>query len=308
MHARAFAIVSLTSTLLASATWLAGSARAADGVIEINHARALVGDVTPGDAPGYPVTITQSGSYVLTSHMPVPDASTDGIVVTALRTSIDFAGFEIRGPNLKPAANTACSAPGSGVGVRSGQNVAVRDGRVSGMGSHGLDLGPGSRVESMSVTQNCGDGIRVAFTSVVTDSQATLNNLDGISAGSASRVRDSIGDANGAMGIAASTNSVVSGCIATVNVSRGISVGSGSVVTSSLANGNGGAGIFATEASSIVDNVSNGNAIGYDGAVDTNYSSLGGNTLRNNVNSADGFIAIGCNSIGASLYCPPPQP
>ena len=41
---------------------------AADGVIEINQARAKAGGVTPGDTPLFPVTISQPGSYRLTGN------------------------------------------------------------------------------------------------------------------------------------------------------------------------------------------------------------------------------------------------
>src|SRR5581483_7661707 len=48
-------------------------ARAVDGVIEINHARALAGGVTASDLPGYPITIDQSGSYRLTGNLTAKD-------------------------------------------------------------------------------------------------------------------------------------------------------------------------------------------------------------------------------------------
>ena len=48
---------------------LAGAAPAADGVIEINQARALAGGVTIADAPGFPVTLVGNASYVITSDL-----------------------------------------------------------------------------------------------------------------------------------------------------------------------------------------------------------------------------------------------
>ena len=47
---------------------LAGPLYAVEGVIDINQARALAGGVTPGDTPGFPVTVSQSGSYRLTGE------------------------------------------------------------------------------------------------------------------------------------------------------------------------------------------------------------------------------------------------
>jgi hypothetical protein len=66
--------------LLAAA--VASRALASDGVLEINHSCATAaGGCFPGDTAGYPVQITQPGSYRLTSNLAVP-ASTNGIEVT----------------------------------------------------------------------------------------------------------------------------------------------------------------------------------------------------------------------------------
>ena len=59
----------LTVTMIAALTCIGA---ASDGVIEINQARALQGGVTEGDTPGFPVTISQSGSYRLTGNLTVP--------------------------------------------------------------------------------------------------------------------------------------------------------------------------------------------------------------------------------------------
>ena len=84
---RTVVIVSLTSGLV----MLVGApARAVDGVIEINQARALAGGVTPGDAAGFPVTITASGSYRLTGNLTV-DENTTAISVTAAAKSVTIA-------------------------------------------------------------------------------------------------------------------------------------------------------------------------------------------------------------------------
>ncbi len=48
---------------------LAGPALAVDGVIEINQASALAGGVTPGDSPGFPIHLNNSGAYRLTGDL-----------------------------------------------------------------------------------------------------------------------------------------------------------------------------------------------------------------------------------------------
>jgi hypothetical protein len=50
---------------------------AADGVVLIDQNRALAGGVTPGDAPGFPVTISQHGSYRLSGNLTVSDTNTN---------------------------------------------------------------------------------------------------------------------------------------------------------------------------------------------------------------------------------------
>lgn len=286
----------------------APGAFASDGVIEINHFIALAGGVNGDlalDPPGYPVTITQSGSYLVTGHMTVPSAGTSGIVVTALRTTIDFGGFELRGPNQKPTRDSECTASGIGDGVMSTQSVTVRNGRISGMGNGGLVLGPNSRVESMVVTQNCGFGVLTQAASIVFDTQAFLNSA-GIRVGSASRVRDSIADRNSDHGIFTDANSVVSSCVSTNNSQTGIVVDTGSLVIQNVSANNAGFGISTRSGarSSILHNVLSSNGFL---AIDSEQSDgVGGNTL--NLNGGGGGITAGvalqCNAINGVASCP----
>ena len=48
---------------------LATPALAVDGVLEINQTCAVQTGCFAGDSPGFPVTITQPGSYRLTSNL-----------------------------------------------------------------------------------------------------------------------------------------------------------------------------------------------------------------------------------------------
>src|SRR5215208_4396598 len=76
-----------------------GSALAADGPVIITQAKALAGNVTPGDAPGFPVTISASGSYRLGSDIKVAEGR-NGIVVTTFDVTIDLDGFALDGGNV----------------------------------------------------------------------------------------------------------------------------------------------------------------------------------------------------------------
>jgi hypothetical protein len=69
------------AALLLAATLVPLPGAAVDGVIEINQSRALAGGVTPGDAPGFPVTISARGSYRLTGNLDLtaPGAANDPV-------------------------------------------------------------------------------------------------------------------------------------------------------------------------------------------------------------------------------------
>ena len=122
------------ATLFAAAT-LVSTAWAVDGVVLIDQNRALAGNVTPNDAPGFPVSITQPGSYRLSGNLTAgPGAS--GIVILASNVTLDLNGFMISGP-LQPCPGFVCVVL-SGVRVPFGaalKSVTVRNGTIAGFGS-----------------------------------------------------------------------------------------------------------------------------------------------------------------------------
>jgi len=80
-------------------TALSGSVFAVDGIILIDQNRALAGGVTPGDLAGFPVTITQPGSYRLASPLNVPTGQ-NGIEITVPGVTLDLNGFSITTPDV----------------------------------------------------------------------------------------------------------------------------------------------------------------------------------------------------------------
>src|SRR5438270_9518468 len=83
---------------------------------------AFAGNVTPGDTPGFPVTISQPGSYRLSGNLTVPDANTTAISVTDNNITIDSQGFSILGLTTGVGVPvTSCSPAGNGQGVSSSQ-------------------------------------------------------------------------------------------------------------------------------------------------------------------------------------------
>jgi len=109
---------------------------AGDGVREINQSCAAVG-CWPGDSPGLPVEIVETGSYRLTGGLLI-DANTTAIVVTADNVSIDLNGFTIRGPaqvTIEPDGTLVCSSPGTGHAIFAplAPRTEVRNGFVAGI-------------------------------------------------------------------------------------------------------------------------------------------------------------------------------
>ncbi len=279
--------LALCSVVVICIMVLSGSVRAADGVVLIDQARANGGHVTPGDTPGFPVTISRPGSYQLTSNLTVARANTTCIEITSDNVTLDLNGFTISGPTVctaGPNNSVTCNPSGNGIGVNapSEGNVTVINGVVTGMGLDGINLaGPGARVENIQAYSNGGYGIRTTSGSNNTSSNnggvgilittgsnntAAGNGGDGID--SLGTANNSVSNNNGGVGINALTaNSNASfnnqgdgidantanGNTASGNTGNGIAAGT---ANNNVSTGNGGNGIVATTA---VGNTATGN-------------------------------------------------
>jgi hypothetical protein len=250
---------------------LAAPVWAVDGVVDINQARALAGGVTPGDTAGFPVTVSQSGSYRLTGNLTVPDANTTAISVTATNVTIDLNGFTILGPTVCSGAPLSCNTTGSGVGIdaASVDNVNVINGTIRGMGSVGirLSLGDAGRVDGVTAQSNGSEGIYGAAT--VTNSIASRNGGSGIAGGTL--VTNSTALSNGGYGIDA-TKATVTNSTALNNGIVGIQA---TTVTSSTALNNGLIGIQAV-------------------------------TVTNSTAHSNGAVQIAASGIAGQNFCGPP--
>lgn len=169
---------------------LPGAALAIDGVVLIDQSKALAGNVTPGDTPGFPITISQSGSYRLDGSLTVPDVNTNAIVITAPSVTLDLNGFSIVGSNVCTVRVTfgvrgvSCSAGSSatGIGILAFSSagiysLAIRNGTIRGMGAAGLQLDSfGSAIiENLHAESDGGYGIAVSGYSIVRNATAELN-------------------------------------------------------------------------------------------------------------------------------------
>src|SRR5687767_6473062 len=88
----------LAASILICATAAMAARGGGDGVVEFNQSDALRGGVTPGDAPGFPVTLSAAGSYRLSGNLTVP-AGGSGVIIDADNVTLDLNGFSILGAN-----------------------------------------------------------------------------------------------------------------------------------------------------------------------------------------------------------------
>src|SRR5262245_22955197 len=112
---------------------LGGTALAAGPVI-VTQAKALVGGVTPGDAPGFPVSITAPGSYRLGSNLNV-SAGRNGIMVSSANVSIDLDGFTLNGMDTSEASVALNGIVTSGLET---VILSVRNGTIMGFSRNGI--------------------------------------------------------------------------------------------------------------------------------------------------------------------------
>ncbi len=230
---------------------------AVDGAILVNQARALAGNVTLGDAPGFPVSINTPGYYVLTSNLTVPNQNTTAIQVNANNVTIDLNGFAIQGPNVcatdgftvaQPCTLPSGSPLATGIGVDAGTgvpfnvlNTRVINGTIDGVGGIGIFANVNARIEGVNIS-NCGSfGI---FTSggVIRDTLVRACGATGILT-SGAVIKDSRAIFNRGAGIQTGNSSVITGNILATNLSVGLLLTGNSRYTDNVIdNNNGGNG------------------------------------------------------------------
>jgi hypothetical protein len=266
----------LASVLL----FLTGPALAVDGVLEINQACAVQAGCFAGDAAGFPVTISASGSYRLTSDLS-PPAAVSGIqgVSGASHVTLDLNGFSLIG---------SASAP-TGIAIGAGSDWEIRNGTVRGFefGIADSATGGGHRVIDVRATDNGAFGIAVI--------------------GPGSLIRDCHASANG-VGLSTGPDGTVTGSTSENQVgdagSHGISVGQGSRVVGNVSSGNAGDGIRTGDDSVVLDNTVRGNT-----GFGLRLGGAGSGYARNSINDNSGGtvaagVQVGPNVCNGTTTCP----
>lgn len=191
-----------------------GGGSGAAGPIPIDQARAEAGGVTAGDAAGFPITISQPGSYRLMGNLNLSDPNVNAIEITADNVTLDLNGFSIATPVTCSGGGSAftCSVVGQqghGIYAINRSYTTVRNGQVRGFRS-GVQLGLGAVVEGLTVQHAWVSGISASHNSTVAGNTIALVGV-GVDLTGGGVVRDNaIGGTRGA-GINTSTGSLIVG-------------------------------------------------------------------------------------------------
>lgn len=111
--------------------------------VALNQDIAILGGVTPGDAPGFPLTITRPGRYRLTSNL-YPPGEVTGIEIRSYGVTIEFNGFILAG---KEKADFGIWGPAV-------NNVMIMNGFISGFKNPAIIGHDSWIVENMRIAHN----------------------------------------------------------------------------------------------------------------------------------------------------------
>lgn len=199
-------------------TVICASVGSANAQVIITQAKALAGNITPGDAPGFPVTISTPGAYVVGSRLVVP-INVSGIVVTSAYVDIDLRGFAIQ-----------ASLGGSrGHGIETSFLTHVRNGFISSFPYNGVWVrGDSNIIEDMNIDRNL-NGIDANSTSSTTVRRSIVsdNFASGIAVGALSHVESNTINENKTFGLLCLVSCNAQGNTIMFNLKAGARVNSG---------------------------------------------------------------------------------
>ena len=186
---------------------LAGESRSDEGRLEINQICATTSGCFDGDTAGFPVTISTSGSYVVTGELAAA-SDLDGIQITADNVTLDMNGFR-----LVSSSSTSSAADGiEGIGL---QNVEIRNGIVEGFAGRGILLADGF------------GGVPVAHGHRIIQMRTVGNGFQGVDLdGGGHLVSGSSSVSNGLWGFSVEGDSMIIDSVAENNVGPGLSLAS----------------------------------------------------------------------------------
>lgn len=234
---------------------------------EIDQDCALaVGGCFPGDSQGFPVTITEPGSYRLGSNLDVTGETTPEDV-TAIRVEasiqLDLRGFSVLGPVSCTGTPVSSCSPIDGTGdgvlvVAGSTNVLIKNGTVRGMGQIGIHGSTNTRILVANVMLEENETFGLSSNSaIIRNVTSNRNGIDGFTVtGGVVDGCHALG--NGRTGLRGVEGATIVNCRSHNNVSDGFFV-IDSRISDSGASNNGRDGIGCNNCL-MVDNLSHGNS------------------------------------------------
>ena len=182
----------------------------AAGPILLTQAKALAGGITPGDAPGFPITLSKSGSYVFKSNL-LPPAGVNGIEVTVPYVTIDFGGFLLHGGN---AASIGITTTGNALTVKNGTIAHFKFNGIVASAFY-------ATIEHMRVVENGNEGINLGDYASVVGSTISANGSHGIDCGYYCHIEGNVLSSNHNRGVHVVSGTILGNTIQN-NTSQGI--------------------------------------------------------------------------------------
>ena len=260
--------------------------KAGDGAVLINQAAALAGDITSGDAPGFPVEIHEPGLYRLVGNLDTRDQPTpwnlNAIEIKSEGVTLDLNGFQIRGPTSCNVETLICAPIATDVKFGNGVFVAHSN-------AEELIAFSGTRIINGLIRGMPTAAILCAVSCRISDVNISNSGLMGLLASEGSIVERVIAEYNGGAGIG--VNGTIRNVTARFNLDYGIFASGPTPVEGAVASNNLGYGIFANPGTSLVNNLSTQNQ--GDG-----FRCMGCTMINNHASRNEGFGAILGGSFG----------
>lgn len=223
---------------------------AVDGVVEINQLCASGPGCFDGDSPGFPVEITQTGSYRMTSNLDVSglpdpeDITAVTLDINAVNVTLDLNGFRIIGPVSCADSPVASCTPsgGSGHGIHIAiTNInsvtTIKNGVIRGMGMNGILASGNADISNVHSITNGGAGFFMTSLSRLSDVYSLRNGAEGIVGGIF--IANAVVRGNATTGITPLSDGKVKDSRVTFNGDDGVDCGSCSLIENIIASNEG---------------------------------------------------------------------
>jgi hypothetical protein len=219
----------LAAAFVAALSCLPTAPAEAAGIIVITQAKALAGNVTPYDAPGFPISLTLAGTtYQLAEDIKVNKTAPFGIAVHAHDITIDMNGFRLTG-DYKGSVGI--------FGVPDiSHSVTVKNGTIAHFNADGI-LATESEywvLDGLRIIVNARNGVDGQDDWIIRNSQIGRNRGRGIMLGDNANIHNNIITRNESHGLVCDTSCHVADNNISENKDRGAHINTGTALGNTI--------------------------------------------------------------------------